>query len=158
MYPVRVTTLEQQPMLLMPWTGPYSEVEKGFEKLEEILAAAQVFAPEVEAIVGFYHDDPGTTPPEDQRADLGVLMSEVMAAPEGMTPSDLKPGRYAVLTHKGGFNSLMKAWCWLYDEWIPGSGEQIDDSRKPFELYADSLEPGVQPDDAEILICVPVLG
>ena len=158
MYSVNVTTLEAQPMLLLPWTGPYSEVEKGFERLEEILAAAKLSAPEVEAIVGFYLDDPGQTPPEEQRADLGVLLGEVSAAPEGMEARELAPGRYAVLTHKGGFASLMEAWCWLYDEWLPQSGEVIDNDRLPFELYADSMEPGIQPDDAEILICAPLKG
>lgn len=158
MYSVKVTTLEAQPMLLMPWVGPYAEIDKGFQRLEEILAAAKISAPEVEAIIGIYYDDPNEVPPAEQSADLGVLMSEMMAAPEGMQAGDLAPGRYAVLTHQGGFDALQKAWCWLYEEWLPSSGEQADDSRKPFELYADAMEPGVQPDAAEILICVPILG
>lgn len=156
MYPVHVTTLEPQPMLLMPWTGPYASISDGFRRLEELLAAAQLRVPEVEAIVGFYLDDPEVTAPEAQRADLGVLMEDVIAAPEGMRAGEMSPGRYAVLTHKGGFDSLMEAWCWLYEDWLPGSGEVLDDGRLPFELYADSFEPGVQPDAAEILICVPV--
>lgn len=53
--------------------------------------------------------------------------------PEGMDSLHLPPGLYAVFTYRGPVGEGAKAFQYIFAEWLPGSGYELDD-RPHFEL------------------------
>lgn len=67
----------------------------------------------------------------------------------------LPGGRYAVLPFTGNPAGIAQAWTWLFREWLPGSGLQLD-ARPCFEHYPATARFGRGTDDFSCEICVPV--
>ncbi len=59
---------------------------------------------------------------------------------EGLERKTLPPGRYAVFEHKGHISGIPATWAAIFEQWMPGSGEEIADGPE-FEHYAKDFDP-----------------
>jgi AraC family transcriptional regulator len=76
---------------------------------------------------GIHYDDPRTTPPEDYRADFGISVEhDIPPNPQGVINKTIPGGRCAVARHLGSRENVTAA-AYLYDVWLPASGEALRD-------------------------------
>jgi AraC family transcriptional regulator len=89
--------------------------------------------------IGFYYDDPTSTPPDDLRSDAGALVDAdfVIDNPE-VHLVDIPGGSYAVYTHHGPYDSLGHSWNEFMSKWFPSSGYEFAQGGAPFELYVNN--------------------
>ena len=80
-------------------------------------------------------------------ADLDVL-------PEGMESLLLPEGKYAVFLHKGPVSAFRKTATYIYTEWLPKSGFELD-TRPHFE-FMGARYLGHEHPDSEEEVWVPV--
>ena len=89
---VEITEMPEMRVASVRHVGPYSQVSKAFERLGSIAGPAGLFAQPGAAMIGLYHDDPETTPPEQLRADAGVVIQAAAALPAALTEQRLPAG------------------------------------------------------------------
>lgn len=88
------------------------------------------------ATFNLLYDDPGDTPPGRFRLDLcAATEASVVANDQGVVPLALPAGRCAVLRHVGPDDTLGGSVRYLYDRWLPQSGETPRD----FPLFVQRL-------------------
>lgn len=76
---------------------------------------------------GIHYNNPATTPADDYRVDLCISVdSEVPKNPQGVINKIIPSGRCAVARHIGSRNNVTAA-AYLYEQWLPNSGEKIRD-------------------------------
>ena len=76
---------------------------------------------------GVHYNDPRTTPPADYRVDLCVSVEhDIPPNPQGVVNKKIPGGRCAVARHLGSRENVAAA-AYLYEVWLPGSGEALRD-------------------------------
>lgn len=90
--------------------GPFQEIGKAFQQLGAIAGQAGLFQAPGAVMLGVYHDDPRTTPPEQLRSDAAIAVSKETRIPAGLTEQVVPGGRYARFTHIGSYEGLPDAW------------------------------------------------
>lgn len=76
---------------------------------------------------GFAYNDPRTTPADEFRHDLCVVVPESLKIDGCVKEGHLPAGRYAIIVHKGSRENLGDTVDILYKEWLPRSGEELAD-------------------------------
>ncbi|WP_323042795.1 GyrI-like domain-containing protein [Gemmobacter sp.] len=154
MYPVTIETLPDRDCAALLHTGPYDRIGETFGRLAATLGQAGLMWKLRGAPLALYLDDPAMVAPEALRAQAAFPIAAGTALPPGLTAVRLAGGRHAVLTHTGPYSGLGAAWGWLYNDWLPRSGERHAD-RPPFECYPD--DPAKVPEDRRrAQICLPL--
>ena len=150
-----VTIREEAPLHLAAIThkGPYLEIGHAYERLQVWANGHGVLGPQTRSI-GVYYDDPGEVKPEDLRSEAAITVDPSVAMEGDIHPLDLPGGRYAVLTHKGPYAELEKAYKWLYGTWLPQSGQEPGEG-PCFEAYLNDPR-SLPPSDWLTEICLPL--
>lgn len=104
---------------------------------------------------GIGHDDPHITAPERCRYDACVAVPEDFVARGQAGLATLPGGRYACTRYRGDGHGIGRAWAELLRDWLPQSGQQID-NRPCFEHYPVGSYYDPQTGEFECLLCVPV--
>lgn len=77
---------------------------------------------------GIAYDDPEQTEPENFRFDIcGSVRQEIPDNPQGVKNSTIPGGRCAVVRHLGSHDRLGESARYLYQQWLPESGEELRD-------------------------------
>ncbi|WP_328702875.1 AraC family transcriptional regulator [Arenibaculum pallidiluteum] len=142
----RVEFREMAPLRLaaIRHVGPYIGIGPCFDRLGAWAEARNITRGDAR-MVGIYHDDPGSVPAAALRSDAGVTLDAAAEAAVAAECADDGPirlltldgGRHAVILHRGPYAELERAYRWLYQDWLPGSGEEAAD-RPCFEVYLNS--------------------
>ena len=103
-------------------TGPYIDVGATFERFGSHLAVTGGWEKSA-GMAAVYFSDPDITPPEELKSLAGMALKPGAEPPDGVETCELPAGRYAVLTHKGPYAELGKAYQWLFGPWLAQSGE-----------------------------------
>src|SRR5689334_4118405 len=91
---------------------------------------------------GVHYNDPRTTPPADYRVDFCIeVWDDVAPNPQGAVTKRIPGGRCAVARHHGSRENVSAA-LYLYDVWLPGSGETVRDF--PIFFHYVNVGPNVQ--------------
>lgn len=153
MFPVTIRIEPERRLAAMAHRGPYTQINRAFEKLYALLAARNLLG-QTGAMVAAFYDDPGSIAPEDLRSHAGaVVPSEIDLAPP-LEAVRLPGGRHAVLTFTGPYAGLPAAYDQLCAVWRPQYGEQPADSPS-FEIYLNS--PFDTPQERLVTeLCVPL--
>ena len=69
-----------------------------------------------------------------------VEVSEINNIPDGMETYHLQGGTYAVFIHHGPANLFPKTMHFIFGEWMPTSGYELDD-REHFEVLGEGYDP-----------------
>lgn len=84
----------------------------------------------------------------------GIEVTSFDALPENFVKKEIPGGRYAVFTHKGSLQKLMRTFEYIWGTWFLNTEEELD-CREDFELY-DQRFLGYDHPDSEIDIYIPV--
>lgn len=116
--------------------GAYTGIGTAFDRLKAWARARGLEGPETRWIA-LYHDDPSSVAERDLRAEAGITVPEGVEVSEGVTLQMLPATRLAVLTFRGPYAELERAYRWLYRDWLPGSGEEPADQPAREEYLND---------------------
>jgi AraC family transcriptional regulator len=143
--PVAIHTLPATRIAYLRRTGPYGP-EIGRFWREHVLPWCQENGLLQAPRFGIALDDPGLTPAERCRYDACIEVGERFVANGPAGIASLPGGRYALLPFHGHPDGLPQAWQALLRDWLPGSGQQID-NRPCLTLYpANSFTAPAGPD------------
>ena len=103
---------------------------------------ANRLSPERHRTYGLHYDDSRSTPPADHRMDICVSVEhDIEPNPQGVVMKVIHGGRYAVARHIGQREDNAAAH-YLYDVWLPASGEMLRDD--PIVFHYVNVGPEVQ--------------
>jgi AraC family transcriptional regulator len=154
MYDVEVRDRPARRVIGLAHTGAYQEIGPTFAALSAQVTELGLW-PEAQEFLGLYFDDPGEVPEDDLRALAGIAVRDDLALPDGLEQTRLTAGKYAVLSFKGPYEGLPDAWAWLYNDWLPASGERPGPGIA-CEVYVNSPT-DVAPEDLRTDICAPLV-
>ena len=80
-----------------------------------------------------------------------VEVADFNSVPAGMLSYVLKGGLYAVFPHKGPASNGPETFKYIYTQWLPGSGYDLD-SREHFEILGDKYKNNDPDSEEEIWI------
>ncbi len=103
---------------------------------------------------GIYYDDPASKPAAELTSDACVSVAKGFKAEAPFTVTQTPGGRCAQLIHTGPYSELHHAYTWLYNEWLPKSGEEPGD-QPPFEEYLNDPR-SVPPTQLQTAIRIPL--
>jgi len=91
---------------------------------------------------GVHYNDLATTPPEQYRVDLCIsVKQEIQPNSQGVINKIIPIGRCAVARHIGSRQNVMAA-NYLYESWLPSSGEVLRDF--PIFFHYVNIGPNVK--------------
>lgn len=124
---VQIWNLDPAKLAYVEHVGPYAEVEKAWEKLCGWAAPAGLFDGKTR-FYGMYYDDPSKVAPEKLRSEAIITVEKEMDAPAEVQFKDFPGGKYAVAVHLGPYDKLVDSWTDFYENWLPKSGYEYEDS------------------------------
>lgn len=104
---------------------------------------------------GVHYNDPRTTPPAEYRVGLCISVEhDVPFNPQGVVNKLIPAGRCAVVRHLGSRENVPAA-VYLYEEWLPDSGETLRD----FPIFFHYVNVGPQVQEHEMItdVYLPLL-
>jgi AraC family transcriptional regulator len=72
-----------------------------------------------------------------------------------MEVREIPAGRHAIFVHKGKLDTLGDTMDFIYNSWLPASGEKQRDA-PDLEIYGEKFD--MNSDDSEMEICIPIEG
>jgi AraC family transcriptional regulator len=123
-------TVQETPVIrvaALAHKGDYNEISTTFGRLVTVLGAQGLVGPDTRTF-GIYYDDPSITPVEALRSEACVSVPDEWAPDGDLQRSEIRGGRYAVVTHIGPYAELGRAYTWLYGTWLAQSGEEAADA------------------------------
>jgi len=130
---VSIKEFDEMTVAFVRHTGPYQDVGKAWEKLCCDQQVRTMSGPDSLAI-GICYDDPDVTEEEKIRYDACVTVDDSFVPGNGISRQKIRGGDYAVMFHKGRFEDLLKSYRWIYGEWLPGSGREVE-AGPSLEIY-----------------------
>ena len=110
--------------------------------------------PERHRSYGVHYNDPRKIRPEDYRVDFCVSVErDVAPNPQGVVTKHIPAGRCAVARHHGSRENVSAA-LYLYDVWLPKSGEALRDF--PIFFHYVNVGPHVQEHDMITDVYLPL--
>lgn len=97
--------------------------------------------------------DPSGRPGECRYIACAEVTVPPAALPEGMEVRVVPAGRYAVFVHRGPIERLGETLRYVYETWLPHSGEQSRDAPE-LEFYGEKFHPTAE--DSEMTFCLPI--
>jgi len=134
-----------------PWGGDKNEYKRLRNKLFSWAEARDlIFGRNFKYLI-LYHDDPKVALSDKLRMSLCITVPPETKVGGEIGKMEIGAARYAIAHFELTSNDFQTAWEWLYGQWLPDSGYELDD--KPyFETY-----PEVPKGDKFIVdFCIPV--
>jgi AraC family transcriptional regulator len=115
---------------------------------------ANRLAPDRHRSYGVHYTDPRTTSPADHRVDFCVSFEgEVPMNADGIVAKIIPANRCAVATHRGSRSNNSAAF-FLWEEWLPGSGERPGSF--PIFFHYVNVGPAVHDDEMVTDVYLPL--
>lgn len=118
--------------------GSYQQISEAFQRLDTIVASADLAPNAQTAMLAVYYDDPESTPAEQLRSDAALSLPDDVELPAGLSEVRLQAGTYAMTTHVGPYQGLGDTWARLMGEWLPKSGYRVADGALSYERYRNT--------------------
>ncbi|AJY47006.1 AraC family transcriptional regulator [Martelella endophytica] len=155
MYDIELRNMKGRVLGGVAHRGSYMEVDKAFGQAVGLMMASGKFTPDMQ-MTGVYFDDPSIVAEKELRSFAGLTVPADADLPQGLERYEAPAGLYAVLTHKGPYAELHKAYSWFYGSWLPVKGHEPGDA-PPMEVYLNNPRE-VAPEALLTEICVPLKG
>jgi AraC family transcriptional regulator len=133
---VVIKTFPQAHVAVLPHRGDYNANNATFDRLAA-WAAPRGLLDRPTRMLGVYYDDPDTVPESELRSEACIEVPPGTEVEDGITLETISAGRAACTVHKGPYTELGRAYRALYRDWLPHSGEEVDD-RPPVEQYLNN--------------------
>lgn len=153
MYDVEIVALPERRLAAIEHRGNYQLIPQVFERLMTVAATTGLLGADTR-LFGIFYDDPAAVPTAELRSAACVTV------PEGWTPSGeltemrTAGGRHARIVHTGPYAELKVAYDWLYQTWLPTSGEEPRNLPTLEEYLNDARQ--VPPKDLQTAIMMPL--
>jgi AraC family transcriptional regulator len=103
---------------------------------------------------GVHYTDPQTTPPADHRVDFCLSIDrDITPNPFGIVSKVIPGGRCALARHLGS-RAHNAAAVYLFETWLPGSGESLRDF--PIFFHYVNVGPNVREEDMVTDVYLPL--
>ena len=139
--------------------GDYQTIGPTFERLM-MWACGQTLIKAGTRTFGICYDDPKSILVADLRSDACVEIPrsyDMKAASQtDIRAAETTSGRHAVFIYNGPYAELEKPYSWLYETWLPQSGEEPRD-QPCFEEYLNDAR-NTAPANLKTAICIPLKG
>jgi AraC family transcriptional regulator len=122
-YPVEIVRLARRRVAALDQRGDYQQTSRLFERLMTLAATNGLLTP-ASRLIGIFHDDPVSVPKPELRATACLTMPAGWTSSPELPESHIEGGRYARILHRGPYIELRIAYDWLYQAWLPQSGEE----------------------------------
>lgn len=146
----KVETLPNYRIAYVRRIGPYGpanielmEKLKKWAKERNLLKSATLFA--------IPQDNPETTPPENCRFDVCIVLPEDYQVDDSVLKGELSGGKYVVYEVKHTSDAIQKAYTEIFQS-LKSSGYKMDDNKPIMEKYTGDMF-----SNPYCEICVPVI-
>lgn len=153
MFDVEIRDVPARSVAALSHKGAYHEIGKTFQSLYAMIGSRGLF-PEIREGVALYYCDPGQVPEKDLMSHAGVAMASGVPVPDGFESVAIATGPAAVLTLKGPYAGLPKAWDYLFGAWLAESGREPRDEPS-YEVYLNDPT-DTAPDDLVTEVVLPL--
>lgn len=120
-YPVDILTLPAIPLIALEHHGDHQRLGDTLIHLQSLLNI-RGHMPDTPRILSIQYCDPAHTPEDQLYAHIGIVAPHTpVEAP--LIACRTPAGRYARLRHHGALAHIDRAFAWLYEHWLPHSGE-----------------------------------
>jgi AraC family transcriptional regulator len=134
---VRIETLPDQKIIKVRQTGPYADsASKAWKILCTWAAPRRLFGPST-LFIGFGLDDPSITAPEALRYDAAITVESGITVEPPISAEILPGGDYAIITHKGPYETVEDTYKTIMGQWLPQSGREFRGTQT-FEVYRNN--------------------
>ncbi len=134
-----------------PWGGDKNEYKRLRNKLFSWAEARDlIFGKDFKYLI-LYHDDPKVALSDKLRMSLCITVPPETKVSGEIGKMEIGAARYAIAHFELTSNDFQAAWEWLYGQWLPNSGYELDD--KPyFETYPKA------PNGEKFIVdfCIPI--
>ena len=143
---VRIVDFPETKIAALEHRGPPALEHKTVRKLIEWRLANRL-SPDGHRHFGIHYNDPRTTPAAEYRVDFGISFDgEVAPNPQGVIGKMIPGGRCALARHLGSRENVSAA-VYLYEVWLPNSGETPRD----FPIFFHYVNVGPQVPEHEMV-------
>jgi AraC family transcriptional regulator len=150
---VRIVDFPETRVAAVEHRGPPALEHETVRRLVEWRIANRV-PPNQHATYGIHYTDPHTTPPAEHRVDFCVAFDrDVAPNPQGVVSKTIPARRCAVARHHGPRHNVTAAE-YLYNIWLPVSGEAAGDF--PIFFHYVNLGPDVRDEDMITDVYLPL--
>jgi AraC family transcriptional regulator len=137
--------------------GDYQTIGTAFERLM-VWAAGKGLLENPMRTFALYYDDPISKPKTELISDACLCLPASINTKE-IASGEVKAvtiaaSRCATYVFKGPYSELDKPYRWLYDTWMPQSGEEFG-NKPPFEEYLNDART-TPPTELLTKICIPL--
>ncbi len=150
---VAVKNLPAERIATLAHLGDYQTIGNTFERLAA-WAAGKGFLTHDIASWGIYYDDPASKPKAELRSDACLCAPVAIEGDDNVKIKATPGGKCAVFTFTGPYAELEKPYRWLYETWLPQSGEEPRDA-PPYEAYLNDAR-STPPQQLMTSICIPL--
>ena len=154
---VILQTQAPQQVLALQHFGDYQMIGASFERLMA-WAAGRGLLEKPARSYAIYYDDPISKPKADLLSEACLAFPsdvDISALAQGEIKTLTIPGsRCATFLFKGPYSDLDRPYRWLYDTWLPASGEEVGQN-PPYEEYLNDART-TPPTELLTRICIPV--
>lgn len=142
---IRVAALEHR--------GDYQQIGHSFEKLAAWAAGKGFLRDDIRSF-GIYYDDPSSKPTAALVADACIEAPAGIDGEGALRILQTPGGKCAVFEFTGPYAELERPYRWLYETWLPQSGEEPRDA-PPYEEYLNDSR-FTPPSQLRTAICIPL--
>jgi AraC family transcriptional regulator len=132
---IRIEELPDRRFAHVRATGPYHVVIKqSFAKLHQLVGPRGLLRPGA-MMIAVCWDSPERVPAEQLRSDAALSVTSDYTGDAELPVMTLPGGRFAIVTHRGGYKTLPDTWNLMYRELIPDARLIVRPTAPPFEHY-----------------------
>jgi AraC family transcriptional regulator len=142
---VRVVALEHR--------GDYQQIGNTFDRVAA-WAAGKGFLTATTKSFGIYYDDPMSKPKDQLLSEACLEVPDDVKGDGAVRVMQTPGGKCATFVFTGPYSELEKPYRWLYDTWLPQSGEELRDA-PPYEEYLNDAR-STPPTELKTAICIPL--
>jgi AraC family transcriptional regulator len=155
--PDSIAIIDDIPVLYVRKVGKYSEAGvAAWEALADFMDSADHDRSQLRYF-GVALDDPGEVEESKLRYDA-CIASAFRIEPKGEVQLQvLKGGKYAILFHRGSFNTLSETYKNIFEKWLPQTNEKQDKSRGILQEYLNLEYVNSDPSKVQTKIFIPVI-
>lgn len=158
---VQIVMLSPVRVAALPHAGSFNAIGDSFQKLTAWAFGrrhlGRHLSSEETRMYGIYYDDPESKPVHELRSDACISVPEGFSLSAEDAPfhiTQTSSGRCARMVFTGPYAELHTAYRWLYEVWLPTSGEQPGE-QAPIEEYLNDPRM-LPPAQWQTAICIPL--
>jgi AraC family transcriptional regulator len=150
---VRIEKLQPKRVAFARHVGPYEKCGAAWGKLCSWAGPRGLLGPKT-VCIGVCYDDPEVTPPDKIRYDACVTVADSIAGEGEIGVQTIPGGEFAIFTHQGPMENLLKTYQAIFGEWAPSSGRVVK-AGASYEVYLNDPNT-TPPEKIRIDIHVPL--